>query len=347
MYKSIRIQNFRGLTDLRIDDLGRVNLIVGANNVGKTSLLEALWLFQDPGNPSITIDLANARGYEPLPRTAEVLWHGLFWSMEIDRIIAIEGITTKGESTKLEVLLAQEGTETAVLNGQPFFVPTTLRFRFHPGSNGQLVETAIALVGPGKVRPSQPAEFGRVGAYLPSGKRLAIEVVAGRFTSAQDSGQGQLLVRSLQGLDPRLTGLSLGYITEEERPFIRAHSTDSTRPMLLNLLGGGVMRLSEALLSILNARNGLALIDEIEDGIYARSLSAAWRAIDNASRQATVQVFATTHSWECVSAAVEAFADDPEEFRLHRLEREGEKVRVVTYDHEVALAAITGHVEVR
>jgi AAA15 family ATPase/GTPase len=81
MYKSIRIQTFRGLRDLRIDDLGRVNLIVGANNVGKTSLIEALWLFQDAGNPSLTIDLARTRWHDPTPRTPELIWHGLFGNL--------------------------------------------------------------------------------------------------------------------------------------------------------------------------------------------------------------------------------------------------------------------------
>ncbi|GAC1393566.1 MAG: hypothetical protein NVS4B11_00190 [Ktedonobacteraceae bacterium] len=39
---SLEIRNFRGFHHLQIERLGRVNLIVGKNNIGKTSLLEAL-----------------------------------------------------------------------------------------------------------------------------------------------------------------------------------------------------------------------------------------------------------------------------------------------------------------
>src|SRR6266702_2987677 len=42
---SLEIRNFRGFHHLQIERLGRINLIVGKNNIGKTSLLEALQLY--------------------------------------------------------------------------------------------------------------------------------------------------------------------------------------------------------------------------------------------------------------------------------------------------------------
>ena len=41
----LHIKNFKNLEDLQIDKLGRVNLIAGENNVGKSSLLEASLYF--------------------------------------------------------------------------------------------------------------------------------------------------------------------------------------------------------------------------------------------------------------------------------------------------------------
>lgn len=42
---SLEVRNFRAFRDLKIEHLGRVNLLVGKNNVGKTSLLEAIQLY--------------------------------------------------------------------------------------------------------------------------------------------------------------------------------------------------------------------------------------------------------------------------------------------------------------
>ncbi len=58
---SLEIQNFRGFQDLKIDRLGRVNLIVGKNNIGKSSLLDALLLYAHRGSPNDIWDILNAR----------------------------------------------------------------------------------------------------------------------------------------------------------------------------------------------------------------------------------------------------------------------------------------------
>ena len=42
MLTSLHIQNFKGFKDTRIPELRKVNLILGGQNVGKTSLLEAV-----------------------------------------------------------------------------------------------------------------------------------------------------------------------------------------------------------------------------------------------------------------------------------------------------------------
>ena len=45
MLDSLRIKNFRSLQDFEIPKLGRVNLLVGKNNSGKSTVLEALRLY--------------------------------------------------------------------------------------------------------------------------------------------------------------------------------------------------------------------------------------------------------------------------------------------------------------
>lgn len=49
MFQSLEIQNFRGFGKFALGELGRINLIVGKNNTGKTSLLEAITLLANPG----------------------------------------------------------------------------------------------------------------------------------------------------------------------------------------------------------------------------------------------------------------------------------------------------------
>ena len=117
MYKRVRIQNFRGLRDLTIDDLGRVNLIVGENGAGKTSLLEALYLFQGAGSPALTFPLAITRGFQFVPQTADLVWHLLFPDASADRPIEIEALAEDGKQTALRITLNREPIEQFLSNG--------------------------------------------------------------------------------------------------------------------------------------------------------------------------------------------------------------------------------------
>src|SRR5437660_1052828 len=71
---SLEIRGFRGFRHLQIERLGRVNLIVGKNNVGKSSLLEALQLYAFGGYPSVIWEHLRSRDesrYPPNSRTVD------------------------------------------------------------------------------------------------------------------------------------------------------------------------------------------------------------------------------------------------------------------------------------
>jgi AAA15 family ATPase/GTPase len=87
-------------------------------------------------------------------------------------------------------------------------------------------------------------------------------------------------------------------------------------------MGEGMVRLLSLVLEITNASGGVVLVDEIENGLHHSVLTKVWRAVGEASRRSNTQIFATTHSWECIRAAHEAFLQNGiYDLRLHRLER--------------------------
>jgi AAA15 family ATPase/GTPase len=62
MLDSLKIRNFRMLSDFEVPKLGNVNLIVGKNNSGKSTVLEALRIFAAKGNPRSLMEIAIAHG---------------------------------------------------------------------------------------------------------------------------------------------------------------------------------------------------------------------------------------------------------------------------------------------
>ncbi|MCC6446841.1 MAG: ATP-binding protein [Armatimonadetes bacterium] len=116
----------------------------------------------------------------------------------------------------------------------------------------------------------------------------------------------------------------------------------------LPLMGEGMARMLSIILAVANAPGGMVLIDEIENGLHHSVMVNIWKAIAEASQKADTQIFATTHSWECMKAAHEAFRTTEEyDFRLHRLDRIDDRIETVAYDRETLEAAIKAGLEVR
>ena len=90
-----------------------------------------------------------------------------------------------------------------------------------------------------------------------------------------------------------------------------------------------------------NAQDGAILIDEIENGLHYSKLPEVWKTIDWLSREFNVQVFATTHSYECIVAAHSAFkqAELDHDFSLLRLQRNLRtgQIECIAYDDKEAL----------
>ena len=183
------------------------------------------------------------------------------------------------------------------------------------------------------------------GFFLAARFRISPEEDAERFGQLDMTEGVDNLLEALKIVEPRLKRLTT--IFSAGVPMIYG-DIGLGRMFPLALMGDGLGRLTSLLLAIANAPGGVVLVDEIENGLHHSILSKVWQAIGDAARRFDTQVFATTHSFECIRAAHQAFEEsDGYDFRLHRLERVGDVIRAVTYDQESLGAAMKADLEVR
>ena len=113
-------------------------------------------------------------------------------------------------------------------------------------------------------------------------------------------------------------------------------------------LGDGVLRLFGVALALANSRDGFLLFDEAENGIHHAIQRDFWRMVMQTAHQNNVQVFATTHSWDCVRGFAMAAAENENvEGVLVRLEREDDGLRAVRYSEDDLKIAADQRIEVR
>jgi len=156
-----------------------------------------------------------------------------------------------------------------------------------------------------------------------------------------------LVLEALRIIVPELERLS--FIIEGGRRRVPvAKLKDSPQPVPLRNMGDGVNRLLSISLAMVNAREGFLLVDEFENGLYYGVQGEVWDAVFALAERLHVQVFATTHSWDCIVGFQSAASRSPAVGMLYRLERgEDGSVYTETYTGEEVAIAAAQQVEVR
>ena len=360
MYTSLWIRGFKCFDELTLGNLSRVNLFAGVNNSGKTALLEAIFLHCGAYSPEITFKLNAFRGIEKvnteLTPWAETPWDWFFANMDTAREIELSGQVRNRPRRSLWLRVLRNPEDLArvpSVTGQrqvndDLSIPATAAAQVlelcyredeREGCYYLIIDQNGARTEPLPPAPPFPAIF------LPARGRFSPAVDAQRFGTLRTENKHDVILDALRVIEPRLRDLTV--VAGRLGPLIYG---DIGLPRLIPLpfLGEGMGRLASLLLAVGNAPGGVVLVDEIENGLHHSILQRVWEVLGNVAARFDTQIFATTHSFECIEAAHRAFArTDSYEFRLHRLEQVDSRVRCVTYDRETLEGAIDSGLEVR
>ena len=165
-----------------------------------------------------------------------------------------------------------------------------------------------------------------------------------RFSEVQRKKMVPEVVGLLKRIEPSLTDLRIS----DPQGGLYAE-TGAPELIPVSLMGGGMVKFLSTALAMLNLQDGVVLIDEIEDGLDSASMGRLWTAIFDWAQRLNVQVFASTHSRECIRA----FSDHAEaslfgaEAKLFRIERKDERFRGVEYTRELLAESLESEWEVR
>ncbi len=345
MYTSVAVKNFRGFEDLAVEDLRRINLIVGKNNTGKTSLLEAVHLLCHPTTPKLTLTLGEMRGQvidtnDPEP---DPLWRALFHRMDRDRTIQIEG-SRKNRNWHLTIdSFSNESREERFRPGEDI-TKTQLNAHSLDGivlryqvSGSPATETKAWLDGASGIKVRSAVCTDEVVSFLLSARphiSMAFDVI--RFSALVKDKHEDWVVNALKILDDRLQ--SIAVIEERAGSTIYADLGLPSR-LPLSICGEGFVRLFSIIVEVAANRDGVLLIDEIDNGLHHSAMAPLWKSIGKIASDLNVQVFATTHNDEMIRSAIDAFSDDLSILRIHRLDRLDGNIVVTAYDEE-ALASV-------
>jgi len=345
MYKSFRVKNFRCFKDLQINDLGRVNLIAGKNNTGKTALMEAMYIHTRPLTPFVLFQLQQARGLELPKAYISRYWKQFFYNLDSSESIDLEAkqnswLTSYLSISELldnkenadainEYIIRAERSQSVEDLYESFEDPKAiLQFSYTWTQAG---ETHKVYFGPDLLTDSVK-EYEDRSLFVSVQGRPDQRTVAERLSQLEISGNLNGLIKALQILEPKIRDLRL--LSPFGEPNIWVSVSGNGNPVPLKLMGEGINRFCNISMSMTSDVDYL-FIDEIENGIHHSVQCKVWKAIGEVAHKENVQVFATTHSLEMIRAAYEAFKDENDiDFRYHRLDRDRDTgdIEAVTYN---------------
>lgn len=388
MLKSLEIKNFRLLESFQIKRLGQVNLIVGKNNSGKSSVLEALRIYAGRANGQLLGNIAqshnekyqlNDEEQDLFINTAlpfEDLFSGRAFPTDGSGILIGE-IDNKASTLKInhrflvkkEVVSIDDETgdeitrtvrqlveDREMLDDISDDISDDIADVLHVTKNKE--EFTIDLTKPNRQRFVRLAKemITKPCSVIPtqfiSMDKLAKEWDAIALTDAEVSVKKALriVLPEFESLifinnnNPRKLG-------EYRQALVKVSTL--TRPVPLKSLGDGMVRILQLMLNVFSAKNGFLLIDEFENGLHYSVQEKVWKLLFELARDLNIQIFATTHSWDCIESFSQvAFSNKKTEgvlFRVGKSIRKSDKDRVIaTVFNEEQLYNITqSDVEVR
>lgn len=371
MISSISIRGYRGFEHFEMPDLGRINLLVGTNNSGKTSILEAVSLLESGGDLARLWNILWRRGERtyrtlppleknPAPRIiAEADVAHLFYGHEIHpgTHLSIEA-TDKSSQRSLD-LQVRESSPSEKLENQVI----------DDGDDSPLPR--LALLMSGNPPPATPLVVLSRNGGIPSGQlrpRTGKRPPPVHFISTESSAadevmanwnkvalkpEEQLVLQALQSLDSNIEGIALQARTAQpywgpgNRGGFIVKLKSSEQPVPIGSMGDGTWRMLSLSIAIALSKGGTLLVDEIDTGLHYTVMSKMWNLIYSAAKDFDVQVFATTHSHDCVFSLAQICSDiDPaNKITVHRIEPN--RPQSVPYDQEEISVAAAREIEVR
>jgi AAA15 family ATPase/GTPase len=318
MASSFEIKNFRCFQSVRANDCRRINILIGENGGGKTALMEALCLAASMG-PEIAIRYHQWRGFEgAVSGTARSvsrgLWGDLFHNYDFKRSVTVALHGSKAHTRELDITYHERNVLIPLSRKSidSHWSPVTFSWK---GQNNRTLRTVTPkLLTDGKIE-IEPAPESSIDTvfYAANQTYSSIETV-NRFSELSKQSMENEIIEHFKSQYPDIDDLTIEM--NAGAPMVFAKLKHMPEKLPLNLISGGMNKLASILFGMPTVRDGIMFIDEIENGFYFRRFPQLWKSILHFADAYKVQVFAATHSIECLDAAADVAEEAPDQFSV-------------------------------
>lgn len=302
------IHNFRGIEKLSIQNCSPINVLIGKNNIGKTSVLESVFLLAGMSNPQLPLNVNLFRGI--VPQNVNNLSF-LFYGLEVSNAVSFTAHFTNGYQRELKISpkrqtlsdLASKPISTSMSNSALVGLSLDFSEKYAGQERNAYQSSMVYEVSAirNEVAPNYFEEISAVFIHSESSRNDYSEPISKIVKEQRDFK----LLELIQQFDPNVESFKL----LPDGLYLSYKGLD--KMILANAAGDGLKKFITIAAAMLAQQNAIILIDEIENGIHYSAYPTLWKALFKAAQKNSNQLFITTHSLEELKYLQQAIDDEP------------------------------------
>ena len=351
-FKNIEIKNFRGIDHLTIDDFSRVNVLLGQNNSGKTTVLEAITMLMSMSNPDIPQTINAVRARKPFSKFIDIQYY--FNNLNVATAPEVKAEQTDGNSRHISLALSYVFDELADPKNEPqqqmgtikYVNTLEMNFDVSNGTSKQSYQSWLRVNSQGLVVNRKVAD-----GYLENKRAwltpsdLMTSNLANDLAELFKRNRKDTILTLLKLFDSHINGIEI--LTDD----IYVGLEGMTQMLSLSMMGDGLRRYLNIVAAAANPLIDMLLIDEIDNGLHYSVYKKLWQSLFALAKASEKQIFVTTHSKETLVHLNEMLEEHPEyqqEMRLYTLARTLKNGhQAYKYTYEGLSGACDNDVEIR
>lgn len=329
--KHLRVKNFRGIRTATIENLNKINVIVGKNNSGKSSALESIFLLIGISNPELILRIDQ---YRSLLHNEENDFRYVFYNLnyqnipeletdlhfeETSRKLVIKPTSTslKGDSMEISFIgetdrISDSASSPSIANINSLVLEGEIKRRH---SQRKLTRSSISFerTSDGKlgfnIKPTKDYKEDLFGIYL--NNQTTLIGTHKRIESLIVEKKKAFILDNLKLIDSSIQDIMIG----SNR--IIYFDIGAERLIPSNLLGDGINKILSIIAALNELKNGILLIDEIDNGLHYSTLSILWKLVFQIAIENNNQLFITTHNYDVLKYLVDFIQSSPDKSKKY------------------------------
>ena len=334
MFTKLKFENFKAFKSIEVSELSRVNIFLGENNCGKSTLLDALFILTGISNPELIMRTNQFRGYTRLKDLSY-----FFHNFDTEKKIALSAVGEQEGFNRRAFIYLSINDKVALDSIQQLKELSSENKPIYNLSINASIENT-SLYSNLTVQFLENEEKGYFAVPVDYTERIASSYFSPSYSFAiiyemveevVKQKQDHIIIDALKKIDSRINDFRL-----VGTDILVDIGLEKRIP--IQLLGDGVRKFFALVVALYSCRDGVLLVDEIDNGLYYSVMKKLWKTLLETAKQFNVQLYVTTHNMDSLQGLEKVLSDNKEfqsDVSLYKLiHRDDDSMRALYYDYE-------------